>query len=67
MSASDDYEYKMIQPSTGLLGIKTENTEKKVNRLAKDGWELDEVIENWFWGDNLIFKRPRSSGNANVD
>lgn len=59
MSANDRYEYKMIQSSFGLLGINTRKTEKKLNRLAKDGWQLDEVIGNWFWGDSLILKRPR--------
>lgn len=49
----------MIQSSFGLFGINTGKTEKKPNRLAKDGWQLDEVIGNWFWGDSLILKRPR--------
>lgn len=59
MSVNDRYEYKMINCSFGLFGIKTNKTEQELNKLAKEGWQLDEVIGNWFWGESLILRRPR--------
>lgn len=59
MSANDRYEYKMIKCSLGLFGLKTNKTEKELNKLAKEGWQLDEAIGNWFWGESLILRRPR--------
>jgi hypothetical protein len=55
------YEYKVIKMSTEWLGLTTDRraTERHLNRLAQDGWELDQASINWGGNTDLILRRSR--------
>ena len=60
MSTDSTYEYKMTKAPTSWWTIDKEETEKRLNRLAEEGWELDQVLYNWFFGTaDLLLRRPR--------
>ena len=61
VSGEADYEYKVVKAPTSLLWfrIKRDATEQLLNDLAADGWELDEVIANWWGGAELFLRRSR--------
>ncbi|MFC6724727.1 DUF4177 domain-containing protein [Halobium palmae] len=58
---TSDYEYKVVSAptSTFWFRIKHEETERLLNELAADGWELDEAVVNWWGGADLILRRER--------
>ncbi|MFC4551488.1 MULTISPECIES: DUF4177 domain-containing protein [Halorussus] len=60
-SGEADYEYKVVDAPTSLLWfrIKRDETERLLNDLAADGWELDEVVVNWWGGAELFLRRSR--------
>nr|WP_255767665.1 DUF4177 domain-containing protein [Haladaptatus halobius] len=47
--------------STKWLGLATDRraTEHHLNRLAQDGWELDQASINWGGSTDLILRRSR--------
>lgn len=61
VSGKADYEYKVVNAPTSLLWfrIKSDATEESLNELAAEGWELDEVVVNWWGGAELFLRRSR--------
>ncbi|EJN58295.1 hypothetical protein HSB1_37120 [Halogranum salarium B-1] len=61
MSGEANYEYKVVNAPTSLLWfrIKRGETEQLLNDLAADGWELDDVVVNWWGGAELFLRRAR--------
>lgn len=59
VSGEADYEYKVVNAPTSFLWfrIKRNETERLLNDLAADGWELDEVVVNWWGGAELFLRR----------
>ena len=58
---TDQYEYKVISPSTTLFGrVKKEQTEQRLNQLAREGWELDQTpFDGWSLSFKFILRRSR--------
>ncbi|WP_202802200.1 DUF4177 domain-containing protein [Halogranum rubrum] len=61
VSGEANYEYKVVNAPTSLLWfrIKRGETEQLLNDLAADGWELDDVVVNWWGGAELFLRRAR--------
>ncbi|SFK60203.1 protein of unknown function [Halogranum rubrum] len=61
VSGEANYEYKVVNAPTSLLWfrIKRDETEQLLNDLAADGWELDDVVVNWWGGAELFLRRAR--------
>ncbi|WP_233553955.1 DUF4177 domain-containing protein [Halococcus sp. IIIV-5B] len=55
------YEYKVVKAPTNFwwFRIKRDETERLLNDLAADGWELDEAVVNWWGGAELFLRRSR--------
>ncbi|WP_083252741.1 DUF4177 domain-containing protein [Haladaptatus sp. W1] len=59
---SPQYEYKTIKSTKKWLGLMTDRTitEQRLNRLAQEGWELDQVTTDWTGIlQVLVLRRPK--------
>ncbi|RJT04393.1 DUF4177 domain-containing protein [Halococcus sp. IIIV-5B] len=61
MGGEAGYEYKVVKAPTNFwwFRIKRDETERLLNDLAADGWELDEAVVNWWGGAELFLRRSR--------
>ena len=56
-----EYEYTMIPVATKWLGLAVdrEKTARRLNELAREGWELDATTINWWTTADLVLRRAR--------